>query len=152
MSVRSNQSSKGSLSLYEGSGKNNIFFSTAPNHFTIAKIAVPSRDLRLTFGAQRYSQGGSNQFITSDFEVRLSADGQMWSQKLDYDFGGVADDPGQWRLATADFTLPEGTSTLTSNSRLRSAAPIASTTCCCSRATAVSRSSSAPKTKCLCRP
>ncbi len=112
MSVRSNQSSKGSLSLYEGSGKNNIFFSTAPNHFTIAKIAVPSRDLRLTFGAQRYSQGGSNQFITSDFEVRLSADGQMWSQKLDYEFGGVADDPGQWRLATADFTLPEGTSTL----------------------------------------
>ena len=31
MSVRSNQSSKGSLSLYDGSGQNNIFFSTAPN-------------------------------------------------------------------------------------------------------------------------
>ncbi len=112
MSVRSNQSSKGTLSLYEGSGKNNIFFSTAPNHFTIGKIAVPSRNLRLSFGAQRYAQGGSNQFIRSDFEVRLSADGQTWSQALDYGFGDVADDPGQWRRATADFTLPEGTSTL----------------------------------------
>lgn len=112
MSVRSNQSSKGSLSFYEGSGKNNIFFSTAPNYFTIEKIAVTSQNLRLSFGAQRYSQGATNTFIKSDFVVRLSADGQLWSQSLDYDFGSVADDPGQWRLATADFTLPAGTSTL----------------------------------------
>ncbi|MFR6634505.1 MAG: hypothetical protein ACLUQ6_06045 [Alistipes onderdonkii] len=46
MSVRTNQSSKGSLSLYDGSGKNNIFFSTAPNYFTIQKIAVTSQNLR----------------------------------------------------------------------------------------------------------
>lgn len=52
MSVRTNQSSKGSLSLYDGSGKNNIFFSTAPNYFTIQKIAVTSQNLRLSFGAQ----------------------------------------------------------------------------------------------------
>ena len=55
MSVRANQSSKGDLSLYDGSGKNNIFFSTAPNHFTIEKIAVTDRNLQLSFGAQRYA-------------------------------------------------------------------------------------------------
>ena len=112
MSARTNQSSKGSLSLYDGSGKNNIFFSTAPNYFTIQKIAVTSQNLRLSFGAQRYAQGATNTFIKSDFVVRLSADGQLWSQALDYDFGSVADEPGEWRLATADFTLPAGTGTL----------------------------------------
>lgn len=111
MSVRANQSSKGDLSLYDGSGKNNIFFSTAPNHFTIEKIAVTDRNLQLSFGAQRYAQGASNAFLKSNFEVRVSQDGQTWSQALEYDFD-VADDPGQWRLAKADFTLPEGVSTL----------------------------------------
>ena len=112
MSVRTNQSSKGSLSLYDGSGKNNIFFSSVPTYFTIQKIAVTSQNLKLSFGAQRYAQGATNTFIKSDFVVRLSSDGQLWSQALDYDFGSVADEPGEWRLATADFTLPAGTSTL----------------------------------------
>lgn len=112
MSARTNQSSKGSLSHYDGSGKNNIFFSSLPTYFTIQKIAVPSQKLRLSFGAQRYAQGGSNAFIKSDFVVRLSADGELWSQALDYDFGGVADEAGDWRLASADFTLPAGTGTL----------------------------------------
>ena len=112
ISARTNQSSKGSLSLYDGSGKNNIFFSTAPNYFTIGKIAVTSRKLRLTFGAQRYAQGATNDFVKSDFEVRLSADGEVWSSALNYEFGDVKDEPGQWRLATADFTLPSGTTTL----------------------------------------
>ena len=111
MSVRTNQSSKGSLSLYDGSGKNNIFFSTAPNHFTIQKIAVSTRTLKLSFGAQRYGQGAVNTFIKSDFEVRLSADGELWSQPLKYDFE-KADEPGQWRLATANFTLPAGVTEL----------------------------------------
>lgn len=112
MSCRGNQSSKGNLSEYEGSGKNNIFFSTAPNYFIIKDIAVSDRNLRLQFGAQRYSQGGSNAFIKSDFEIRLSADGEVWSQPLDYNFGDVADVAGNWRLATADFTLPEGVTSL----------------------------------------
>ena len=112
ISARTNQSSKGSLSQYDGSGKNNIFFSTAPNHFTIGNIAVPSEKLRLSFGAQRYAQGASNDFIKSDFEVLLSADGETWSPALNYDFGDVQDVAGQWRLATADFTLPAGTKTL----------------------------------------
>ena len=40
-----------------------------------------------------------------------SSDGTVWSQALDYDFA-VEDDPGQWRLAELDFTLPEDASTL----------------------------------------
>ena len=111
MSVRSNQSSQGSLSTYDGSGKNNIFFSTAPNHFTIGDIAVSGRDFKLTFGAQRYSQGGNNTFLKSNFEVRVSTDGTVWSQALDYDFA-LDDDPGQWRLAELDFSLPEDASSL----------------------------------------
>lgn len=112
MSVRSNQSSKGSLSLYDGSGQNNIFFSTAPNYFTIEHIEIGNAtNLKLSFGAQRYSQGATNTFIESDFEVRVSADGQVWSQALDYEFN-TADEPGQWRLATANFTLPAATNEL----------------------------------------
>ena len=112
VSCRTNQSSKGDLSQYDGSGKNNIFFSTAPSYLTIGNIAVSGKNLRLSFGAQRYSQGASNAFIKSDFEVRESADGQLWSQALDYGFGAVEDVPGQWRLATVDFTLPEGVNNL----------------------------------------
>ena len=41
----------------------------------------------------------------------MSTDGTVWSQALDYDFA-VEDDPGQWRLAELDFTLPEDASTL----------------------------------------
>lgn len=116
MSVRTNESSKGDLSLYDGSGNNNLFFGgseTSPNYFVIENIAVPSQNMRLSFGAQRYAQGGANAFLKSNFEVRLSADGQSWSQPLDYDFGGVEDTKdGKWRLAYADFTLPSGTNSL----------------------------------------
>ena len=112
VSCRTNQSSKGDLSLYDGSGKNNIFFSTAPSYLTIGNIAVSAKNLTLSFGAQRYSQGASNAFIKSDFEVRVSEDGQVWSQALDYSFGEVEDVPGQWRLASVDFTLPDGVNSL----------------------------------------
>ncbi len=111
ISVRTNQSSKGSLSEYDGSGKNNIFFSTTPSYFTIEDIAVSERNLKLTFGAQRYSQGGTNTFLKSDFTVRLSEDGEVWSPAIDYDFD-KEDVAGNWRLATANFTLPEGTEKL----------------------------------------
>lgn len=116
MSVRSNQESKGPLSCYEGTGKNNLLFcgsEAKPNHFTICKIAVPSEKLRLTFGAQYYSQGSTNTFLRCAFLVQLSEDGKTWSPALDYDFGGVENTPdGKWRRATADFTLPAGTKTL----------------------------------------
>lgn len=116
MSVRTNEPSKGSHSLYEGSGNNNIFFggtTDKPNWFTIEKINVPSQNLKLSFGAQYYSQGSANTFIKSNFQVFLSADGEVWSPAIDYDFNGVEDtEGGNWRLASADFTLPAGTKTL----------------------------------------
>lgn len=112
VSCRTNQSSKGDISEYDGSGQNNIFFSTAPSYLIIKNIDVNQKNLRLQFGAQRYAQGASNAFIKSDFEVRLSADGEVWSQALDYNFGNVEDVPGSWRLACADFTLPDGVNSL----------------------------------------
>ena len=116
MSVRTNQSSKGSLSTYDGSGNNNIFFGGStdqPNYFIIENIAVPTENLKLSFGAQYYSQGAANTFLKSDFQVTLSADGKIWSPAIDYDFNGVEDTKdGKWRLASADFTLPTGTKTL----------------------------------------
>ena len=112
ISIRTNQSSKGELSHYDGSGKNNVFFSTAPNFFTINSININNeQNLRLTFGAQRYAQGASNEFLKSDFVVRVSKDGEVWSQPLQYEFA-EADDRGTWRMATIDFSLPEATSTL----------------------------------------
>lgn len=115
-SVRTNQSSKGDLSSYEGSGNNNIFFggsSEQAAYFTIEKIDVPSENLTLSFGAQRYAQGAANDFLKSDFQITMSADGKVWSPAIEYDFGGVEDKKnGTWRLATADFTLPAGTKTL----------------------------------------
>lgn len=107
ISIRTNQSSVGEFSLYDGSGKNNIFFSTAPNFFIIKNIAINSRNLHLTFGAQRYAQGASNQFLKSDFEIRVSQDNETWSQALCYDFL-QKDEGGMWRQAVLDFTLPEG--------------------------------------------
>ena len=69
--------------------------------------------MRLTFGAQYYSQGSTNTFLRCAFLVQLSNDGKTWSPALDYDFGGVENTPdGKWRRATADFTLPAGTKTL----------------------------------------
>lgn len=116
MSVRTNEASKGSHSLYDGSGNNNIFFggtTDKPNWFTIEKISVPAQNLKLTFGAQYYSQGSANTFIKSNFQVFLSADGEVWSPAIDYDFNGVEDtEGGNWRLASADFTLPAGTNSL----------------------------------------
>lgn len=116
MSVRTNEPSKGSHSLYEGSGNNNLFFGGStdkPNWFTIEKVNVPSQNLRLSFGAQYYSQGSANTFLKSNFQVFLSNDGTTWSPAVRYDFNGVEDtEGGNWRLASADFTLPAGTRTL----------------------------------------
>lgn len=111
MYARTNQSSNGELSYYDGSGMNNIFFSTAPNYFTINDIAVNTQNLKLTFGAQRYAQGASNEFLKSDFVVRVSQDGETWSQSLKYDFD-KEDGFGQWRVATLNFSIPAGVKNL----------------------------------------
>ena len=111
MSARSNSTSDSSYSDYAGSGSNNLFFG-ANAVFTIEKIAVSTRNLQLTFGAERYSQSAGSDFNHDDFLVELSNNGSAWSSPLTYTFAKGTDPSGRWDLATADFTLPENTTTL----------------------------------------
>ena len=112
MSARSNSESNSKYSNYEGSGVNNLFFGNGGS-FTIQKIAVSTVNLQLTFGAERYVQDAEdNTFVIADLPVQLSADGSNWSEPISYAFPEGMDTNGKWNLATADFTLPEGTTTL----------------------------------------
>lgn len=111
ISVRNNSNSNSNYSDYAGSGVNNMFFGSNAN-FTIEKIAVNSVNLRLTFGAERYIKDADNTFNHDEFKVQLSNDGTNWSSPLTYTFAMGVDPNARWDLATADFTLPEGTSSL----------------------------------------
>ena len=112
ISVRNNSNSNNNYSDYAGSGVNNLLFSSNSN-FTIEKIAVNSVNLRLTFGTERYAYGeDDNTFNHDEFKVQLSNDGTNWSAPLTYTFAKGVDPNGRWDLATADFTLPDGVSTL----------------------------------------
>lgn len=112
ISVRNNSNSNNNYSDYAGSGVNNLLFSSNSN-FTIEKIAVNSVNLRLTFGTERYAYGeDDNTFNHDEFKVQLSNDGTNWSSPLTYTFAKGVDPNGRWDLATADFTLPDGVSTL----------------------------------------
>ena len=112
ISVRNNSNSNNNYSDYAGSGVNNLLFSSNSN-FTIEKIAVNSVNLRLSFGTERYAYGqDDNTFNHDEFKVQLSNDGTNWSAPLTYTFAKGVDPNGRWDLATADFSLPEGTTTL----------------------------------------
>ena len=111
ISVRNNSNSNSDYSDYAGSGVNNMFFGSNSN-FTIEKIAVNSVNLRLTFGTERYIKDADNTFNHDEFKVQLSNDGTNWSAPLTYTFAKGVDPNGRWDLATADFTLPDGTTTL----------------------------------------
>ena len=113
ISVRNNSNSNNKIySDYAGSGLNNLLFSSNSN-FTIEKITVNSVNLRLTFGTERYAYGeDDNTFNHDEFKVQLSNDGTNWSAPLTYTFAMGVDPNGRWDLATADFTLPEGTTSL----------------------------------------
>ncbi len=112
ISVRTNSPSDANFSDYAGSGTNNLLFSSNSN-FTIEKIAVNSVNLRLSFGTERYAYGqDDNTFNHDEFKVQLSNDGTNWSAPLTYTFAKGVDPNGRWDLATADFSLPEGTTTL----------------------------------------
>jgi len=112
VSARSNSESSSKYSNYEGSGSNNLLFGGG-GYFTIQNIALSSTNLQLTFGTERYAYGESdNTFKNEEFDVTLSADGQSWSAPIAYAFEEGNDTNGKWNLATADFTLPEGTTTL----------------------------------------
>lgn len=111
ISVRNNSNSNSDYSDYAGSGVNNMFFGSNSN-FTIEKIAVNSVNLRLTFGAERYIKDADNTFNHDEFKVQLSNNGTNWSAPIAYTFAMGVDPNGRWDLATADFTLPDGTTTL----------------------------------------
>ena len=112
VSVRNNSNSNNNYSDYAGSGVNNLLFSSNSN-FTIEKIAVNSVNLRLTFGTERYAYGeDDNTFNHDEFKVQLSNDGTNWSAPLTYTFAMGVDPNGRWDLASSDFSLPEGTTSL----------------------------------------
>lgn len=110
MSVRNNSNSNGSYSDYEGSGVNNLFFGTKA-YFSVSGIKLPSQtDYSISFGSEKYLYNGDSNFNHSEFHVYISNDAKKWVE-LDYAFPS-GDKEGRWDLATANFTLPSGTSTL----------------------------------------
>lgn len=114
ISVRSNSpSNNDSHSKYkdDASGVNNMFFGTS-GVFEIQKIALDpaQKNLCLTFGSYKSLYGAEdNAFVTSEFHVYLSKDGENWAE-ITYD-RPVGDDEhskyGTWALATANFTLKQ---------------------------------------------
>ena len=112
VSVRNNSNSDGNYSDYAGSGMNNIFFGKTP-YFAINNIALGgATDLTLTFGTEKYSQTAGSVFTNSEYHIWLSADGgAKWVEFTDYTFAGGTTS-GRWNVATANFTVPSGTETL----------------------------------------
>ena len=113
ISVRSNLPSNDSHSKYkdDASGVNNMFFGTS-GVFEIQKIALDpaQKNLCLTFGSYKsLYDAEDNVFVTSEFHVYLSKDGENWAE-IAYD-RPVGDDEhskyGTWALATANFTLKQ---------------------------------------------
>ena len=111
VTVRNNSNSDGSYSDYEGSGMNNIFFGKDSPYFSTNNIALNgATGLTLTFGTEKYSQDYGSTFTNSEYHIWLSADGTKWVELTDYTFAGTAE--GRWNVATADFTVPAGTTNL----------------------------------------
>lgn len=111
--VHSNSPSNDSHSKYkdDASGVNNMFFGTS-GVFEIQKIALDpaQKNLCLTFGSYKsLYDAKDNAFVTSEFHVYLSKDGENWAE-IAYD-RPVGDDEhfksGTWALATANFTLKQ---------------------------------------------
>lgn len=113
ISVRANSASNGSYSKYkdDASGVNNMLFH-AGAELEIHKIALDpaQKNLCLTFGSHKSLYGAEdNAFVTSEFHVYLSKDGENWAE-IAYDRPVEADEHsnyGTWALATANFTLKE---------------------------------------------
>ena len=111
MSARANSTSDSNYSDYAGSGKNNMFFGSSA-YFSTNNIALNgATGLTLTFGTEKYSQDNGSVFTNSEYKIFLSNDGAKWVELTDYTFAGGTTE-GRWNLATANFTVPEGTETL----------------------------------------
>lgn len=111
VSVRSNSTSDSKYSDYEGSGMNNLLFSSN-NYFQIKGIALGTEtNYKISFGTERYAYGADdNTFVNSEFHVYISNDAQKWVE-LEYAFPNGPKN-GRWDLASSVFTLPSGTSQL----------------------------------------
>ncbi len=111
MSARANSTSDSNYSDYAGSGKNNMFFGSAA-YFSTNNIALNgATGLTLTFGTEKYSQNNGSVFTNSEYKIFLSNDGAKWVELTDYTFAGGTTE-GRWNIATANFTVPEGTENL----------------------------------------
>ena len=114
MSTRSNSTSNSSYSDYPGSGSNNLFFgSVVPAYFAVKNIALGgATKFDLSFGTEKYSSENGSVFTNSEFHIWLSADGgTKWVEFTDYTFAGGTTE-GRWNLASASFSVPSGTETL----------------------------------------
>lgn len=110
MSARANSTSNSNYSDYAGSGSNNLFFGSNA-YFSVTGIKLQSAtDYSLTFGAVKYSQDNGSLFKHNEFHVYVSNDGAKWVE-LEYSFPN-GDKEGRWDLATSNFTVPSGTTTL----------------------------------------
>ena len=111
MSARANSTSDSNYSDYAGSGKNNMFFG-ASAYMATKNIALNgAKNLTLTFGTEKYSQDNGSVFTNSEFHIFLSQDGAKWVELTDYTFAGGTTE-GRWNIATANFSVPEGTANL----------------------------------------
>ena len=116
MSVRTSgkaSNDNSGYSHYAGSGTNKIFFGAAPSTFKINKITLDGKSVNytLTYGGQKYLQDGDSKFSFDEFKVYVSNDSQKWVELNDA-FPEDSDIDGDWNLATANFTVPAGTTQL----------------------------------------
>lgn len=110
ISARANSTSNSNYSDYEGSGSNNLFFGSSA-YFSIQGIKLSSDvNYSLTFGAEKYNKDNGSLFKHDEFHVYVSNDAKKWVE-LEYTFPS-GDKEGRWDLATSNFTVPEGTSSL----------------------------------------
>lgn len=120
VSVRSGSgyadSSSEELSLYKGSGMNNIFFGTTDGYFKVEKISLPQgqRNYTLSFGAIRgvyNAEAGGSIFDEKQFSAYISNDGKKWVKlALTYAAGSAPD--GKWDKISSTVTLPANTAEL----------------------------------------
>lgn len=100
VSARANSASDGSYSNYKGSGSNNIFFGSNA-YFIVKKITLAEgRNYVVTFGSEKYLNGGDSNFNKDEFKVYVSNDGIKWVA-LDYQVGS-SDASGKWNINTSD--------------------------------------------------
>ncbi|MDD6053452.1 MAG: choice-of-anchor J domain-containing protein [Bacteroidales bacterium] len=105
MSARSNSTSDGTYSKYDGSGMNNLFFGNDA-YIQVNGIELgESRSLVISFGAEKYLNNGDSNFNKDEFKVYVSDTGKKWVA-LEYEIGGT-EISGTWNLNTSEaFTMP----------------------------------------------